>query len=217
VKRILFSLPTSPAHPFIHKQVVMASWRLLADRRYQIHPMCPSHNPFENNLHHIVNDFLEGDYDFWLSIDHDNPPLNNVLDLIEYNRDIVGFPTQVWNWSEETLGDRPIYWNAYDYVPEKDAYKEHLPQEGLQNVDAIGTGCFLVARRVLLHPDMIAPFIRTIYPDGTVHKGPDLTFCEKARSAGFEIFCAYDYPCDHMVGYGLGLNEIVRAFRGMNA
>lgn len=212
MKRILMSFPTSPAHPFIHKHVVMASWRLLADKRYDVKPICPSWNPFENNLHHIINDFLEGDYDFWLSIDHDNPPIKNPLDLVEYDRDIVGFPTPVWHNTKN--GDRPIYWNGYDYVSEEDAYREHQAREGLQQVDAIGTGCFLIARRVLLHPDMQAPFIRTLNSDGTVNKGPDLIFCEKARAAGFEIFCDYDRPCMHF--QALELNEVVQAFRGIH-
>lgn len=212
MKRILLSFPTAPAHPYLHKHVVMASWRLLADKRYDVKPICPSWNPFENNLHHIVNDFLEGDYDFWLSIDHDNPPMKNPLDLVEYDRDIVGFPTPVWHYNGN--GDRPIYWNGYDYVGESDAYQEHATKEGLQRVDAIGTGCFLVARRVLLHPDMKAPFIRTINEDGTVHKGPDLIFCEKARAAGFEIFMDYDRPCMHF--QPLELNEVVEAFRGIH-
>ena len=83
MKRILMSLPTSPAHPFIHKHVVMAAMRILSDSRYSVKMICPSHNPFENNLSHIKNDFLEGDYDYWLSIDHENPPTLNPLDDVE--------------------------------------------------------------------------------------------------------------------------------------
>jgi hypothetical protein len=89
MKQILLTFPTSPAHPWLHKQVVFASWRLLADKRYAVKAIIPTHNPFENNLHHCVNDFLAGDYDFWLSIDADNPPMNNPLDLVEFDRDVI--------------------------------------------------------------------------------------------------------------------------------
>lgn len=208
--KILISIPTSPGDPYIHKHVCMATDRILMDRRYDVTIIRPSHNPFENNLHHIVNDFLAGEYNFWLSIDADNPPMNNPLDLIEYNRDIIGLPTPVWHFTEQP-NERPVYWNGYDYVTEEDAYKEHEPKQGLQEVDAVGTGCFLVSRRVFLDERMQGSFTRQLNKDGTVNKGNDISFCERAKSCGFNIFCHYDYPCMHFVE--LELNEVIRAFR----
>lgn len=206
------TFPTSPASPYLHKQVVFASWRLLADKRFEITPMIPSHNPFENNLNHIVKDFIAGDWDYWLSMDADNPPKFNVLDDVELDLDIIGFPTPVWHWTgNEPKGERPIYYNAYDYVKEADAYKPHEPMEGIQSVDAIGTGCFMIARRVFEHPDMQkGAFLRSWYEDGTVHKGNDIMFSERARAAGFNIYCDYDKLCMHF--NELELNEVVTAF-----
>jgi len=213
-KKVLVSIPTSPAHPYIHKHVVFTLLRLLGDRRHMLKIILPSHNPFENNLHHIVKDFVEGDYDFWLSIDADNPPTNNPLDLIEFDRDIMGLPTPVWHFTGKKKRERPLYWNAYDYVPEKGAYKEHRPRKGLQKVDAIGTGCFLISKRVFLNKNMQkGAFVRKLNPDGTVNKGNDISFCERAKNEGFEIFAHYDYPCMHFVN--LELNEVVRAFRNL--
>lgn len=212
MKKILVTFPTSPASPYLHKQVVFASWRLLADKRFEITPMIPSHNPFENNLNHIVKDFIAGDWDYWLSMDADNPPKFNVLDDVELDLDIIGFPTPVWHWTgNEPKGERPIYYNAYDYVKEADAYKPHEPMEGIQSVDAIGTGCFMIARRVFEHPDMQkGAFLRSWYEDGTVHKGNDIMFSERARAAGFNIYCDYDKLCMHF--NELELNEVVTAF-----
>ncbi len=213
MKKILVTFPTSPSHPYLHKGVVFVSWKLLSDKRFHITPIIPTHKPFENNLHHIVNDFRRGDYDFWLSIDADNPPLRNPLDLIEYNRDIIGCPTPVWHFTGKK-GERPIYYNAYDYIPSQDAYKEHLPRKGLQKVDAIGTGCFLIAKRVFLNKKLQeGAFQRMLYPDGTVNKGNDLSFSERARNEGFEIFTHYDYLCQHFTN--LELNEVVQAFMSL--
>lgn len=210
-RRVLLTLPTGPSSPYVHKRVMMATQAIIGDPRHLVTPIWPTHLPFENNLHHIVLDFLAGGYDFWLSIDHDNPPMANPLDAVEYNRDIIGFPTPIWHYVGKP-GERPIYWNGYDYDVSVDAYREHMPREGLQRVDAVGTGCFLVARRVFLHPSMQkGAFQRTLYADGTVCKGADIAFCERARAAGFEIFCDYDRPCDHFVE--LSLNEVVAAFR----
>ena len=207
---IFISLPN--LH-WVRTEVAMIMVKLAQDRRY---PLCffpSSHKPYENNMHHIVNEFMAGDFDFWLNIDDDNPPLHNPLDLVEMDLDIVGFPTPVWHYTGQVPGERPIYWNAYDYVPAADAYKEHTEREGLQRVDAVGSGCMLIARRVIAHPDIRnGAFFRTWHPDGTMNKGGDISFCERARGAGFRIWCAFDYPCDQFAE--VSLNEVARALRG---
>lgn len=190
-------LVTVPNTGWIHKHVYFALSALERDSKCDVTVMLPTHRPFENNLHHIIVDFLKGDWDYWLTFDDDNPPTRNPLDLIEYNVDIIGCPTPVYHNTNKE-GERFWYFNAYDYVPEKKAYKEHLPQSGLQKVDAIGTGCILFKRRVFEHPDLQkGAFTRKLNPDGTVNKGNDISFCERAREAGFDIYTHYDYPCRH--------------------
>lgn len=198
----------------IHKSVVFVLLELMRPRGHQVKIILPTHVPFENALSHVVNDFMAGDFDYWLHIDADNPPTQNPLDLIDLDKDIMGMPTPVWHFMDKEKGERPIYHNAYDYVRKADAYKEHLPREGLQRVDAVGTGCLLIARRVFECDAMRnAPFMRTWNPDGTVDKGNDLAFCERARANGFEIWAHYDYPCNHFVT--LPLNEVTMAFNGL--
>lgn len=198
---------TVPNEGWVHKQVVGVIMRLQQDPRYKLRTILPTHRPYENNLHHCRKDFLSGGEDFWLSIDSDNPPFENPLNLVELHLDLVGLPTPVWHYLEK-YAERPIYWNGYDYVSESDAYKEHMPQKGLQRVDAIGTGCFLVSRRLMLAMDE-APFSRKLHKDGTVDKGNDLSFCERVRDKGFEIWAHYDYPCRHF--HEIELTSIIGA------
>lgn len=187
---------------------------LQMDGRYRLRFEFPSQRPYENNLHHIVVEFVESGFDFWLSMDSDNPPTKNPLDLIELNKDILGLPTPVWHW-EGKPGERPIYWNAYDYDSSSDAYWEHTPKVGLQKVDAIGTGCFLIAKRVFEHPGMRnGAFTRKLYPDGTVNKGNDMSFCERARARGFEIWTHYDYPCRHFCN-NIELMDVEQSIKGL--
>lgn len=204
---ILVSIPNTG---WIHKHVNFATDKLLLDSHHEVRIIRPTHTPYENNLHHIVNDFMDGDYEYWLNIDADNPPINNPLDLLLYEKDIIGLPTPVWH--SEKIGDRPVYWNGYDR--EGDAYKEHQEREGLQKVDAVGTGCLLIQRNVFKHPEMRkAPFQRQYYEDGRVYKGNDMSFCERARKCDFQVWCHYDYPCMHF--NELELNETVNAFRSL--
>ncbi len=208
--RILVSIPNMG---WIHKHVFMVGLKLDGDPRHDVNIIIPTHNPYENNLHHIVKDFVGGEWDFWLNIDADNPPMRNPLDLVDLDKAVIGLPTPVWHYTAKEK-ERPLYWNAYDYVPEEDAYREHQDRDGLQKVDAVGSGCFLVARRVFENERMRrAPFQRTYYEDGTVHKGTDIAFCERARDQSFEIWCHYGYPCRHFNELELG--EVVRAFRGL--
>ena len=193
---------------------MMAAIGLVHDPRYHVSLTCPTHVPFENNLHHIVNDFMAGNYDYWMSIDADNPPASNPLDLIAYDRDIMGLPTPVWHYVGKE-GEQPIYWNAYRYDEDALAYRPWLPQEGLQKVDAVGTGCFIVARRVFEDFEMRkGPFLRKTNPDGTVERGNDLAFCERATARGHEIWCHFDYHCMHFSE--LELTEVIRAFTGLD-
>tara|TARA_Y100000310_G_C20698933_1_gene827872 strand:- start:3192 stop:3836 length:645 start_codon:yes stop_codon:yes gene_type:complete len=197
---------------WVHKGVVRKLLMLQLDGRYKLSIIMPSHKPFENNLHHIRNDFIKSTCDYWLTIDADNPPSQNPLDLVELDKDIMGFPTPIIHFDRKSLGDQPVYWNAYDYVKHADSYRPHTPFEGLQKVDAVGTGCVLFARRVFENKELQkGAFNRKLNPDGTVYKGNDISFCERAREQGFEIFAHYDYPCDHM--NELSVNEMIEQFK----
>jgi hypothetical protein len=211
VKKVLISFPNEH---WLHKTVVHRMLKLQADDRYKTSIIMPSHKPFENNLHHIIVDFLKGDYDYWLTIDSDNPPENNPLDLIQLDKDIIGCPTPIIHFDKDHLGDAPVYWNAYDYVPEADAYSPHKEMEGLQRVDAVGTGCVLFARRVFEHPEMQKGcFTRKLNLDGTVNKGNDISFCERARKNGFEIYAHYNYFCSHE--NEVDINEMVKHYQAL--
>jgi len=205
-------LVSVPNQHWIHKLVMQKIMYMQLDGRHKLSIILPSHKPFENNLHHIINDFVKGAFDFWLTMDADNPPLNNPLDLIELDKDILGLPTPIVHFDKDHLGDAPVYWNAYDYVKESDAYRPHVPFEGLQKVDAVGTGCVLFAKRVFEHGELRkGAFTRKLNWDGTVNKGNDISFCERARECGFEIFAHYDYPCGHV--NEIEVNEMVEHFK----
>lgn len=173
--------------------------------------MFPTWSPYEHNIHRCWQQAIDDGADFMLSMDDDNPPTKNPLDLVELDFDLVGLVTPVWH--SAVRGDRPFYFNAYDYVGEA-GYKPHEPCEGLQEVDAIGSGCFLVARRVLLALRDQQPFARQWNKNGTVHKGADISFCEKAKAAGFRIFASYDHLCDHF--NTLPLLEVISAFGALH-
>lgn len=189
--KVLITVPNGEG--WLHKHVVFALMRLQGDQRVEGTFMLPTHKPVENNLAHIQRDFLAGNYEWWLSIDDDNPPIKNPFDLLQLDLDIVGCPTPVWH--NAVPGDQPWYYNAVDAA--EGGFKPHMNTDGLQEVDAVGGGCILVHRRVVeaLKDDM--PFQRTWNPDGTVDMGWDYAFCSRAKRKGFRVWAHFGYPCLH--------------------
>jgi len=210
-KKILVSVPNTG---FIHKMVTLVLLKLQHDPRYDLKIIMPTWRPYEHNLHRIVRDFIKDNCHFWLNIDSDNPPLNNPLDLVELERDIIGLPTPVWHYTGEKKGERPYYHNVYRYDKKARGYKEYSDKEGLQRVDAVGTGCILISKRVFLNSEMQkSPFSRKYDEEGIVTLGNDLAFCERAARNGFEVYAHYGYPCDHF--NELSMNEMIVATNGM--
>lgn len=180
---------------YIHKQTVLTLLKIQHEKRYKVTIDLPVNNPYENNLNHIVQKVLRGNYDYWLQIDSDNAPINNPLDLISYDKDIMILPYPQWHCTRDDVenGNFPIVWLAMDDV--ENGFKEHKEQKGLTQIDAGGSGCMIIARRVLENIDF--PFSRTWDKNGLVNVGVDFNFCRKATAIGFQIWTHYDYPTMH--------------------
>lgn len=207
--KILVAVPNGDS--WIHKIVAMKVIALIQDQRYQVTAIFPTWKPYAHNWHRVINDAIDvHDVDFLLSMDDDNPPKSNPLDLVVLDKDIIGCPTPVWNTSKK--GGVPYYFNALDI--QDDGWTPHkIFDPPLQEVDAHGSGCLLIARRVLDSLRHDQPFQRVWNPDGTVEIGGDYSFCMKAKQKGFKIWTHYNYPCEHF--NELPLTEVISAFLEM--
>ena len=178
--------------------------------RYRLSVQWPSDKPYEKNINKLVKDkFLPSGADFLWLVDSDNPPAMmgrkdpvtgprvNPLDLVELNRDIISCPTP-----QPRDGD--VFWVIMDDAPEQkgvewEAVRQVPPEKrrSLQKIDATGSGCILIARRVLEDPDMRAPFLQNWNEDGIPELTGDFTFCKRARKAGYSVWAHWDYRCAH--------------------
>ena len=159
--------------------------------------------PTDNCRNALIKIFLEkGHYDYLLFMDSDNPPQFpfNVLDLVDDDYDIVGLPTPIWKKDAVLTGSRPVMFNVYSWGEESGAWfakgRDNLVAS-VEEVDAMGSGCLLIASRVLKHPDMKPAFVRDWDEWGCVDRGSDLLFCNRAREAGFKVHCDWRNPCHH--------------------
>src|SRR3990167_1007869 len=93
----------------------LSSWVgiMKADTRVDVKVCYSDQKPSENNRNNVVRLALDGGYDYLISIDHDNPPLKNPIDLVMLGLDVVGFAVPQWNMSDPEF---PIYFVAMDKV-----------------------------------------------------------------------------------------------------
>jgi len=156
---------------------------IATEKRYSLQMHWVSGYPAGSVRCKIALLFLESDADFLLMLDSDQAPTNNPLDYIERDLDVLAFPSPTYRGMDKL----PIRW-----FPEAED-----PARGIVQVDEVTTGCMLIARRVLEHPAMRAPFLDEYNADGIFTSGEDQTFCRRARAAGFKVWCAMDQPLAH--------------------
>lgn len=170
---------------------------LSQENRYRIMLGRGKGKPVTNNRNQIVKRFLDSppEHKFLLMMDHDVVPQGNPLDYVEHDLDIVVFPCPIWKPTQGAAG--PVVWNIRLQDEDGQRIRGKIEASGLREISEGGTGAMLIARRVLEHPDMHAPFVEEMDEYGVSTLGHDLAFCVRARAAGFRVWAALDCPCRH--------------------
>lgn len=191
--RVLLSLPHTGSHHVANSSAV--EQLMIPDRRVELTIVRPSARPYENNLNQVIKHFIDGPWDYWINLDDDQAPLKNPIDLVFLDLDVVGCPTP--SFKENQPGaEHPFFWSVYSWAETGYCPYQYVSDgNSLKEVDAVGSGCWVVARRVLLA--LQQPMLRRYNEHGIVEMGCDLSFCTKAREADFKIYAHYDYPCSH--------------------
>jgi hypothetical protein len=166
---------------------------LLKDTRYRLTIEYPTDQPVANNRNGIVHRFLKGDDDYLYMNDDDVIPWRNPLDFVERDLDVLLFPCPIYK--TEPQDGQPLRWNV-QYTVKGKTIKEDVG-DGIRKIAAGGSGALLIARRVLEHPAMRAPFMDQYNEDGLRTNSEDLSFCDRAREAGFSVYAALCAPCSH--------------------
>jgi len=154
------------------------------ERRFELVLGYSDAQPIAANRNRIALKFLtDKRANYLLMIDSDQAPAFNPLDYVGNDLDILGFPCPTWRANSK----EPLIW-----------FPEPPADEGVKGVLAVTTGCILIARRVLEHPDMRHPFADEWDEDGLKSEGEDITFCQRAKAVGFGVWCAMDRPVTHI-------------------
>lgn len=172
---------------WIRAELTIPLIRWIATSDYPVMYESSNEQPIEHNRNKIVRRFLNTDCTHLLMIDNDNVPNQNPLSLINYEKDIISCPVPVAH-------DKYVYLNAFR---KKEDYLEPISTEekGLVEVDSVGTGIIMCSRQVLT--TIKKPFERIYDENGIAILGLDLSFSNKAKLAGFEIYTHLDYLAKH--------------------
>lgn len=164
------------------------AWMRQMNDRYIFDIHFPAYKPIPNTRHHIVKDFLAGDYDRLVMIDDDNPPHRNIFELLDFDKPVIGgvYPGR---------SKSGIHFHVYRQ--DGDVFKQYPPEfrEGLKQVDAIGTGLICIKREVL--EQIKKPFEDIFYEDGTLHYSDDMGFCLKCKEKDIPIYAHFGYIGSH--------------------
>lgn len=168
-------------------------WMREKSDKYSFNFSEPSDRPISNNRNTIVQKFLENDYDILGMLDSDMCPLKNPIDLLNYDKDVIGAVYPGW-------GNNGIRFHVYKFgsnYPDKIEFKQYQPEEreGLKKIDAIGTGCIFIKRHVL--KKIKKPFEDIFDENGCLITNDDLAFSHKCKQAKVEIWTHWDYVCSH--------------------
>ncbi len=174
----------------IHHSVVGVLCQImLSNKKYELDTCISAMRGIGEHRNKIVTTFLEGDYDYLLFIDADNPPPANVLDLVELDKPVIGLPTPIQ--MSPIKGLTEIFWNIFgdDDKPTKQT------GVGLQEVNMVGSGVMLIRRDVL--ESLNNPFTTVRNGADLRTVGTDAAFCKKCKEQNIKIFTHWDYKCDH--------------------
>lgn len=174
-----------PTRELVHSGLALfLVWLATREKRYQVKMGVVEAQPVANTRNRIVWNFLEDETAaYLLMIDSDTVPAGfNPLDYVERGLDVVGWPCPTFRANS----DPPLRWYP---APPSDV--------GLMEVDAVCGAGVLIARRVLEDPAMRGPFLDEWGSDGMRTESEDITFCLRAREAGYKVWCAMDRPLRH--------------------
>jgi hypothetical protein len=149
----------------------------------------------------IHNIFLEkSKVPYLLMLDSDClPPPDLIERLLADDKPVVGgwyrkkekFPVKDLDGSVK-IYQRPVVYDFSRYDAEKKRYfyNQRLePGQGLERVDAMGAGCWLIKREVI---EAIGPS-----PFSLSESGEDMCFCRAVYKAGYSVWCDWDISVGH--------------------
>lgn len=210
-KKVLVAVPSGSGYvPLLTVQSLL-----------QLHKPCPcgfitvERQRIDKCRNYFSKQCLDGGFDYLLMIDDDNPiPPDTLEKFLEDDKDIVIAPILTRNPNKDGKHDLCAYYSReiklkdnilrmYDFI---ENFKDKGP---LHKIDAGGTGCILIKRKVLEELskkyEYIFEFGDKVVDGQRRTMSEDAEFCERAKDLGFEIWLD-----ERVVPIHFGNKEIIK-------
>jgi len=161
---------------------------------YELYITYPALKPITQNRNKIVQDFLsKSQFDYLIMLDSDNVPPPNLLNLVDYKKDIIGSLYFGYQRNMIVPFCLELQKNGLFQVADLKG------KRGLIECDAIGTGIIVIKRKVLEDERLRFPFRNEYDKDGIKMLGLDINFCKRAKELGYKVWLHLDYISSHWV------------------
>lgn len=153
--------------------------------------------PVDANRNKMVKEFLENEDNEWLlMVDNDVVPPGDILKMVDYGEKVVSATVTI----KKDGVPHPVIVKQRDDGKFRrmsmDEYRDEVADNGLVEVDGLGTGCLLIHRSVL--EEMSPPWFKFIYnEDGTLKLGEDFYFSERAKDLDEPLYVTSEFVCSH--------------------
>jgi len=153
-----------------------------------------SYKPITQNRNKIVQDFLsKPQYDYLIMLDSDNVPPVNLLNLVDFKKDIVA--SLYFGYQNGMIVPFCLEMGKDGLFTVMDLHGKR----GLVECSAVGTGIIVIKRAVLEDERLRFPFRNEYDKDGIKQLGLDINFCKRAKEVGYKVYCHLDYISGHWV------------------
>jgi hypothetical protein len=192
-KTILIAIPTATGN--ISAKLVQDLFYL--DKPFPVGLAFVSRTMIDVARNKLAIQAIEHKFDYLFFVDDDMTISKDTLaKLIEADKDIIG----------------GVYISRHDQMPcvfeaKKEGnvtlYRTLNKIDGIQEVDAMGTGCMLIKREVLIemakkHDTSMFEFAKEFVNGVLNQKGEDVIFCERAKELGFEVWAHAEVKPGHL-------------------
>lgn len=143
--------------------------------------------------------FLEGDYDYFLSLEQDVIPKKDIIEkLLAHNKKVISGVYYTIYRFHGIPKLRPLIWADVENQPDKMRFMnsecikaKDLQEPVLKKIKMCGLGCVLIHKSILEKIDFRVPKDYSTYDD--------FAFCNDVRELGEDIWADLSLQCDHIL------------------
>ncbi len=204
--KVFLALPSTGQREDYHTYVI-DQWR----KRYEgelefvLPERCENYFMHDFARNAYVERFLESECDVMLFLDSDVIPPEHLFDLMTVHRNkdwlIAGAPYPLW-LARPCTSDMAVCYSAYKgNAPDEKGHHGFqmalVPQQGVEWLDGLATGCLLIRRE--LFSKLERPFFEFKRNPKTMEviEGEDLGFALKLQKLGIKYLCDHGMVCGH--------------------